>query len=379
VSHYSYSHYSHDEILVGVVRELRAKNVPLGIRDYLDVLVALRLGFGGMTKQGLRTLCQRLWARSASEARAIDMVLGLVPDADASDQETVDLDFLLFPGDRAAPRPARAPSTLQGAESANDQADGPVAPAAQEEASRARIYFEGASAKGAGLALPRPVLKEVGEHYVFRPQTPASPRELAVAWRRLRKMGRTGAKRELDVHGTIGAKCHDGAIVQPVLRQSRRNAARLSILFDASPSMAPWRPFAQVLAESLNLAKLTSSEMRYFSNVPRKWIFGSPQLDGRLALDQWATHRSGSALLVVSDAGAARGHFSGERVEQTQRFLARAAEHFRPIVWINPMPLRRWADTTAGTLACSPSIAFLPLDRESLIRAVDVLRGARLP
>jgi uncharacterized protein with von Willebrand factor type A (vWA) domain len=141
--------------------------------------------------------------------------------------------------------------------------------------------------------------------------------------------------------------------------------------------MAPWRPFLQTLVYSLALGQLRTAEMRYFSNFPRSWVFRTAVMRERVSLEQVSRRNAGSALLIISDGGAARGHFSPERVRQTLRFLDRAAEHFRPIVWINPMPRQRWTGTSAAALARQSRAVTLPLNKDSLIRAVDLLRGAR--
>ena len=43
-------------LLLGLFRELLANGVPLGVRDYLDALRALQLGFGQDGRQALRDL-----------------------------------------------------------------------------------------------------------------------------------------------------------------------------------------------------------------------------------------------------------------------------------------------------------------------------------
>jgi uncharacterized protein with von Willebrand factor type A (vWA) domain len=143
--------------------------------------------------------------------------------------------------------------------------------------------------------------------------------------------------------------------------------------------MAPWRPFLQTLAESLALGKLRSQNLLYFSNVPRKWLFLTPSLDERIHSDEVVRLHGGLPLLIISDAGAARGHYSPQRVRDTAEFTRRAAREwqFRPIVWINPMSHRRWTGTSAGALARQSHLSVLALDKQSLIRAMDVLRGER--
>jgi uncharacterized protein with von Willebrand factor type A (vWA) domain len=46
------------------------------------------------------------------------------------------------------------------------------------------------------------------------------------------------------------------------------------------------------------------------------------------------------------------------------------------VVWINPMPERRWGGSSAAQIAREGPVLMLPLDEENLARAVDHLRGA---
>jgi uncharacterized protein with von Willebrand factor type A (vWA) domain len=77
---------------------------------------------------------------------------------------------------------------------------------------------------------------------------------------------------------------------------------------------------------------------------------------------------------VVSDAGSARGALNRRRALQTADFLDEARRLFPAAVWLNPMPRRRWAGTTAGLIADGP-VPMLPVDTPHLLRAIDILRG----
>jgi len=140
--------------------------------------------------------------------------------------------------------------------------------------------------------------------------------------------------------------------------------------------MAPWRPFLDALAQSMALSRLPAAEILYFANVPKRTLFRSTALSGGVPADAVFDRHGGAGLLIISDAGAARGYFSRQRLQQTAKFLAHA-NRARAVVWINPMPRPRWRDTTADHISADRNATFLPLDIASLIRAVDVLRGAK--
>ena len=218
----------------------------------------------------------------------------------------------------------------------------------------------------------------MSEPFILQPQTVLSQRALSVVWRRFRTLTRSGPKTELDVEGTIAERCRRGVLADPVLRRARVNRARLLVLADVSPSMAPWYPFLDTLKRSLDLSRLRQAGMFYFNNIPRRSVFRSVERTGGVSLRDLFAEYSGASLLIVSDAGAARGFLNHRRIGHTEEFLSETRRHHRATVWINPMPRPRWQGTTAAGLVQNKRRAvFLPLDIASVIRAVDILRGAK--
>ncbi len=83
--------------------------------------------------------------------------------------------------------------------------------------------------------------------------------------------------------------------------------------------------------------------------------------------------RERTVVMVLSDAGAARGSYNERRIEQTERFLEHLRQHVRFIAWLNPMPRARWMGTTASEV-----MSFVPMfdiSRHGLDQAINVLRG----
>jgi uncharacterized protein len=375
-------------LLYGVFRELVARKMPLSVSDYLDLLRVFDGGFGapsaevfawgapGSGRALLRRLCEILWARSDEDARLISSVFAAIPapsEAELGKLETqlADLEARVKP---RIERPAEPQADRRAAQPRT------VAPpvVGQEKTARLAVAFS-APREAEGIPLPR--LRVMGEHaweaFILRPHTSLPERTLSTVWRRFRTMSRSGPKTELDVEGTIAERSRRGVLTNAVLRPARVNRARLLVLADVSPSMAPWRRFLDMLARSLQLGRLRRGEILYFANVPRRLVFRSADLTRGVRINDLFAEYAGASLLVVSDAGAARGYLNHRRVELTTNFLAAAQKKLRSVVWVNPMPRLRWRGTTAGRLADSINTIFLPLDTASLIHAVDILRGAK--
>lgn len=376
-------------LLHGLFRELVANGVPIGIRDYLDGIRALRLGYGqcgvalpgedGM-RQALCALARTLWARSDEEHRLISRWFARIPAPPGALVEEVDAALDAFE-EEALPRhtpdtlaPGQPDTRANYATGKRGGETGPVDDTNDQTVPRVRVRFESAQ-EGGGLPVPRlEVAPVMGEDYVLNPQTLVSLRDLAVLWRRYRRSTRSGPRTELDLGATVGERCRRGLLLKPVCRPRRGNSARLLILADASPSMDPWRPFLATLADSLHFGRLRY-DVFYFANQPRKQLFASPDLRAPQDRDEVLRRHAGAGLLILSDAGSARGYLNRRRATQTVDFLAGAITCCPAAVWLNPMPRARWAGTTAARIAAETRVPMLPLDASQLLRAVDILRG----
>ena len=80
---------------------------------------------------------------------------------------------------------------------------------------------------------------------------------MIVTWRRFQLARRFGPKVQL------GYRCYDHGVISlcgtPIklgLVPARRNQARLLVMFDASPSMVPWRNIGKAVADSLGRSQL---------------------------------------------------------------------------------------------------------------------------
>lgn len=351
-------------VLRGVFLALRRQGLPLGVRDYLDALRALRAGFGAGGRRQLRNLCEALWARTEEEARMVSLLFADFPYPSADEVRKL------------------SPPAKRGREEAAEAAAETRTPGEREiietpdqDPEALPVDFVPATLPG-GVDIPRaeaPVA--VGEAFVLseRPAIPA--RSLITAWRRFRRPLRTGPPVELDVDATIAAKCRTGLVAEPVLIPARRNQAKLTVLIDVSDSMLPWSGFRAILTASLAQGQLGTASTYYFANVPADPLFREHRLFRPVTVAAALRGEPESCLLIVSDAGAARGRHTPQRVRQTADFLRVVRQHWSPVVWLNPMPHRRWRGSSAWRIARLPGVSMHELTEDGVIEAVDVLRG----
>lgn len=350
--------------LRGVFLALRRQGLPLGVRDYLDVLRALRAGFGAGGRQQLRNLCEALWARTEEEARMVRLLFADLPFPSAEEV-------------RALSPPARRGREEPPATSTETRTPGEreIIETPDQETKALPVDFVPAALPG-GVDIPRAQAPaEAGEAFVLSERPVIPGRSLVTAWRRFRRPLRTGPPVDLDVDATVAAKCRTGLVAEPVLVPARRNQARLTVLFDVSDSMLPWSGFRPTLAESLAQGQLGTASTYYFANVPADPLFREHRLFRPVTVAAALRGEPESCLLIVSDAGAARGRYSPQRVRQTADFLRVVRQHWSPVAWLNPMPRSRWPGSSASRIAGLRSVSMHELTGDGVIEAVDVLRG----
>jgi uncharacterized protein with von Willebrand factor type A (vWA) domain len=156
---------------------------------------------------------------------------------------------------------------------------------------------------------------------------------------------------------------------------SYKNRAELVLLVDQGGSMVPFHHLSrQLIDKAKQGGNLTKIDVYYFYNYPEKYLYTDPnRLKYQLIASILESMDSRTGILIVSDAGAARGNFNEYRVEYTKKFLKQLEQSVRYYAWLNPMPNDSWQDTTAGKIA--RSVPMFEMSREGLNAAINTLRG----
>lgn len=217
-----------------------------------------------------------------------------------------------------------------------------------------------------------PKMKILRQHEYF----PLTRRQMKQGWRYLRRNSREGPKIEFDIAGTVHRIASDGMFIEPVMIAPRSNRTDLVLLLDQNGSMIPFETLvSQLVQTAVRAGRLGSAGTYYFHNCPTNYLYQDPLMQEPEPLDRFLGGRLSpkSVVMIVSDAGAARGGFNPSRVNKTQLFLAQLNKHGRYVVWLNPLPRSRWDDTSAGEIA--KFVAMFEIDRPSFQSAIEVLRG----
>jgi uncharacterized protein with von Willebrand factor type A (vWA) domain len=162
--------------------------------------------------------------------------------------------------------------------------------------------------------------------------------------------------RELDVGATIARMEREGADCEPVLRAVRSRPSQLVVFLDTSPTMIPFRPVLEPLLQAATQGHIALARVYRFTTVPLQVLYPWEQPNQGVMLDRVLSrlHRHRTIAVILSDAGAAGGIYSPERIRKTQQFLERLAPCVQQVLWLNPVPDFRWQPARVTGAAVKP-------------------------
>ena len=337
------------EILITTFSRLcqSKNNFNLGIGELLAALKLVEDGLVTDSKVELNEILQLLWCHSLGELEQFQTTW---------QQVIAEQPPKAFSGDTLAKQPEQLTNTLS-------------------EASVAQIAINSPSELAAlpvraPLTMPREDKRDEFESY-----WPISCRAMSYLWRYLRQPVADGAANVLDVKATVASIAHQGFYLAPVYRRQVRNNSHLILFLDQGGSMAPFHRFTRdIVKTAQDESALTAKEFYYFHNVMTGHIYQDTFLTEPVSFEEVLKQCSSeSSVLIVSDAGAARGYTDSRRIRASAQIIYKLKQRTNLIAWLNPMPQERWPYTSAEVIA--NMVSMFQMDLDGFSRAIDVARG----
>ena len=193
----------------------------------------------------------------------------------------------------------------------------------------------------------------------YDPDVELGTRNMQMALRRLRKFARTAVDLELDLNDTIRSTANNGGFLQIKEVPERRNAVKVLLLLDVGGSMDEYiERCAQLFSAARSEFKYL--EYYYFHNFIYEslWTTNSRRQEQRVnTLDLLRKYGSDYKIIIVSDASMAReeitqkgGSVEHFNAEPGEVWLDRLQQHFRKLVWLNPVNPIKWQDSYSITM-----------------------------
>ena len=336
---------------------LRREGASLGVGELLEALIILKSNQAAGDK--LKAALRLLWCKSQIESRDFDLMWEEVEDQG--------------PAQALSPigEPSRIPE-VPVATHARPPKQANEAGVRQSESSKAMTPGSVFGTLPVRVPFAPVTAGEAIDLWAFSPVT---RRQMVYSWRYLRRPVLDGPPDVLDVSETVDRVAHQGFYLAPVYHRRERNHAHLLLLLDQGGSMTPFHRLTRDLAETArDESTIGSVDVFYFNNVPADDLFLDRHCTEKVAaigvLDGCTDDTS---VLIVSDAGAAPGKLSVERILAATRFVNQVRMRTALLAWLNPVPADRWGGTTASVLA--HLVPMYPMNQDGLAHAIDAARG----
>jgi uncharacterized protein with von Willebrand factor type A (vWA) domain len=213
-------------------------------------------------------------------------------------------------------------------------------------------------------------------------------RQIDIALRRLRRLGREGAPEELDLDETIDATSKNAGELDLKFHPPKRNRLKLTLLMDVGGSMDPHAELVERLFSAASRAgRFARFRHFYFHNCVYQAVYRDARFRERLMLsDLFHTSDQSERLVIVGDALMHPGEllYAGGAIDFSYNnpvpgieWLRRLSKHFPHSAWLNPEPERYWPQTTIQLIADIFPMYFLSVD--GLHEAVKYLVGHASP
>lgn len=197
-------------------------------------------------------------------------------------------------------------------------------------------------------------------------------RQMAKGWQYLRRKEKRGFERLIDIESTIARIARDGLFLEPVFRQGQSNREDTLLIYaDCRGSMTPFHEFTRrLIATARSEGGHPKAPVYYFQNYPNGYVFEHPNLNNPVKVKEslLKANKLATIAVIISDAGAARGSKDPERHElrsnMIQVFLDYLNESTAHVIWLNPVPQHRWANTAAAIIEKKIAVMSPVFDRD---------------
>ncbi len=393
-------------MLIDFLFELRARKVPVSTHEWMALMEAMALGLHESSLDGFYRLCRTLCVKDIALYDAYDEAFlayfkDVYPQALALTEQLLEWlnDPKAFDALTAEQRKALEGLDLEKlrelfAQRMKEQKE-------RHDGGNRWVGTGGTSPFGTGGKNPnamrvgggggRSAMAVADERRFreYRRDVVLDVRQIDVALRGLRKLGREGAIEELDLDETIDKTCKNAGEIDIVFRPPRRNRVKVLLMMDVGGSMDPHSELmSRMFTAASRSGRFAKFRSYYFHNCVYNTVYEDAEFRKSVQVaDLIAGSDRDEKLVMVGDAlmhpaelldpGGSMYLYAQSRASGHE-WLRRLAAHFRSAAWLNPEPDRFWSGTTIEVIASV--FGMWPLTLDGLAAAVRYLvRGGERP
>lgn len=392
-------------MLIDFLFELRAKGVPVSTHEWLALMEALAKGLHDSSLDGFYWLCRTICVKDVAHYDAYDEAfLSYFKDVHRASLQVTE-QLLEWLGDpvRMATLSAEQKKALEGLDLArlrelfeqrlreqkerHDRGNrwigtGGTSPFGNNGRNPTGMRVGGGGGRSAMQVADERKFRE------YRRDVVLDVRQIDVALRGLRRLGRDGALEELDLDETVDQTCRNAGEIEVVFRPPRRNRVKVVLLMDVGGSMDPHAELvSRIFTAASRAGRFAKFRSYYFHNCVYQSVYEDAQFRKPVPVaDLISGSDKEEKLVVVGDAlmhpaellDSGAMYYAPAARASGLEWLRRLAAHFRRAAWLNPEPDRYWSGTTIEVIASVFGMWHLSLD--GLAGAVRYLvRGGDRP
>lgn len=204
-------------------------------------------------------------------------------------------------------------------------------------------------------------------------------RNIKVALRRLRKFARQGAADVLDMDNTIRSTARNGGYLDINMIPERHNAVKVLLFLDVGGSMDPHIKVCEEIFSACR-TEFKHLEYFYFHNFIYESVWKNNIRRTNESTHTWdLVHKYtpdykvifvGDASMAPYEITHAGGSIEHWNEEPGAVWMKRLKDHFRKVVWLNPMPENYWGE--GGSLGITKQL----LENEMYPMTIEGLEAA---
>ena len=211
---------------------------------------------------------------------------------------------------------------------------------------------------------------------------PLNRRKIQQELRKFSSFSKVERTSEVDIDKTIGNVVRQGFFNEVAYKINKKNIATVLVLVDHEGSMVAFDNLSENILSQLGIflqkgkkKKDTTLKTYYFYNVWGKFLFKNKPhtlYDDTDKILKGIKNRH-SGVIIISDAGAARGTYNEKRINATKDMLQKLKGNCNRVAWLNPMPKRRWANTSAERIG--ENVAMFEASERGIKEMVQLFKG----
>jgi len=348
----------------------------LGIAELESALEAIQLGLAGTTLEELRQLLRMLWLTSREEISLFEPIFQRWIER-VGEVEEVSRGRLRARDIRMTPNFMEESVARSGVDFGDSEKE-TLEEVPTVEPVRKKVPVQAQLGQEEAQVTLEEGKAEKGKYThlrLIRQHDPISPLEARRLWQRLDIEEEILTKFQLDLPRTVRRIARQGYFDAPVLKPRRFRSLNLILLMDRGGSMVPTHDFCdrwrRTLEQSIRFRRIRTA---YFHDTVRDNVFLDTQRNRPVPL-----HRllrpfppRQTAVLIVTDAGAARRNWDTDRIFQCENLSIRLRRSHFIQLWLNPFRQAYWEDNIAGEIArLVPRM--LPMDADGTRAAIRYL------